>query len=182
MILSKEATRSVIGWEPVNDGILTARLQSCRAKTTIIQVHSPNEDSAEADKDKFYDDLQDAFNRFPNHDIKVLMGEINAKIDSERTRMEQIIGPHGSAQKTNDNGDRILLFCSINSLAVHSSSFAHKDIQQKIWRSPDGKIKNEVDYVCISQGWKTSVKDVRVCRGEDIGSDHHIVLAMMRLR
>ena len=29
------------------------------AKTTIIQVYAPPEDSAEADKDKFYDDLYD---------------------------------------------------------------------------------------------------------------------------
>ena len=133
-------------------------------------------------KTNFMMTYKDAFNRNPNHDIKVLMGDMNSKINSDKTGMEQISGTHGSAQETIDNGEHLLLFCSINSLAVSSSFFSHKDIHKKTWRSRDGKIRNEIDYVCISQRWKSSVKDVRVCRGAYSGSDHHVVLAMMRLR
>ena len=182
LILSKEAARCLIGWEPVSDRILTARFQSCHTKTTVIQVYAPTEDSAEADKDAFYNQLQDTFNRIPDHDVKILMGDLNAKIDGDRTGMELVVGPHGSAQKTNNNGERLLLFCSVNSLAVANTFFAHKDIHKKTWRSPDGKTNNEIDYLCISQRWKTSIKDVKACRGADVGSDHHLVRAMLQLR
>ena len=100
MILSKETTRSLIGWEPMSNRIHATRFQSCHAKTIIIQVYASAEDSAEADKDDLYDDLLDTFNGIPNQYIKVLMGDLNAKTDRNRTSF----GPHGSAQKTNDNG------------------------------------------------------------------------------
>ena len=53
MILNNEASRSLMGWKPVNDRILTARFKSCHSKTSIIQVYAPTEE-AEEEKDDFH--------------------------------------------------------------------------------------------------------------------------------
>ena len=37
-------------------------------------VYAPTEDSTETGKENCYDDSQEAINRIPHHDIKVLMG------------------------------------------------------------------------------------------------------------
>ena len=71
---------------------------------------------------------------------------------------------------------------SINSLAFSRSFFAHKEIYKRTCRSPDGKVRNETVYVCISQRWKIPFNEVRVYEGADVASDDDSVRAMMRLR
>ena len=60
--------------------------------------------------------------------------------------------------------------------------FKHKLILKKTWRSPDGTVENEIDYICISQRLRSTLHDVRVYRGADIGSDHHLVIATLKLK
>ncbi|XP_019618826.1 PREDICTED: uncharacterized protein LOC109465826 [Branchiostoma belcheri] len=182
MVLDKEASRALTGWKPVNDRIITARFQSRHGKTTIVQVYAPTEDADEVDKDDFYEQLQDTFDNIPSHDVKILMGDFNAQIDSNRQGFDGVVGPFGTAQKTSDNGERLLLFCNINSLNIGNTYFQHKVIHKKTWRSPNGTTQNEIDYVCINQRWRSSLLDVRVFRGADVGSDHHLLGARVRLR
>ena len=41
---------------------------------------------------------------------------------------------------------------------------------------------NQIDYVCISQRWASSVQDSRVHRGGDVGSDHYLVITVMKVK
>ena len=182
MILSKAASQALIGWKPVNERIITARFQSKHTKTTIVQVYAPTEDADEDDKDKFYDQLQDTIDDIPSHDIKLLIGDMNAQISKNRQGIEHVIGPHATSCKTNDNGERLILFCSMNNLCIGNTYFAHKSIHKKTWRSPDGHTKNEIDYICINKRWRSTIQDVRAYRGADVGTDHHLVRASLRLR
>ncbi|XP_078682172.1 uncharacterized protein LOC144916725 [Branchiostoma floridae x Branchiostoma belcheri] len=182
LILDKEASRALTGWKPVSDRIITARFQSRHGRTTIVQVYAPTDDAEESIKDQFYELLQDTFDSIPNHDVKILMGDFKAQLDSSRQGFEGVIGPFGSALRTSDNGERLLFFCNLNSLTIGNTFFQHKLIHKKTWSSPDGTVNNEIDYICISQRWKSALLDVRVYRGEDVGSDHHLLGAKMRLR
>ena len=185
MILSKAASQALIGWKPVNERIIMARFQSKHTKTTIVQVYAPTEDADEDDKDdkdKFYDQLQDTIDDIPSHDIKLLIGDMNAQISKNRQGIEHVIGPHATSCKTNDNGERLILFRSMNNLCIGNTYFAHKSIHKKTWRSPDGRIKNEIDYICINKRWRSTIQDVRTYRGADVGTDHHLVRASLRLR
>ena len=129
MILNNEASRSLMGWKPVNDRILTTRFKSCHSKTTIIQVYAPTEE-AEEEKDDFYNSLHDTLNKIPKHDIKILMGDMNAQISTNKYGFEQMIESFGSTSHTNNNGERFILFCSINGLCIGNSYFRHKMIHK----------------------------------------------------
>ena len=182
IVLGREASRALIGWKPVNDRIITARFQSRHTKTTIVQVYAPTEEADDETKDAFYDQLQATFDCIPSHDLKMVIGDLNAQINQDRQGVEHLIGPFGSAGRTSGNGERLKLFCNINNLAIGNTFFQHKNIHKKTWRSPDGNTKNEIDYICIDQRWRSSLKDVRVCRGADVGSDHHLLRAKVLLR
>ena len=182
LILDREADRAMIGWKPVNDRIITVRFQSRHAKTTLIQVYAPTEDATEEAKDTFYQQLQDVFNETPSYDVKILMGDLNAKIDNKRDGFQDVIGPYGSARETNDNGERFISFCNTNGFFIGNTQFQHKKIHKNTWRSLNGHVFNEIDYICINKKWRGALQDVRTYRGADIGSDHYLLAAKMQLR
>ena len=182
LMLNKEAAQVLIGWKSVSERMITARFQSTHMKATVIQVYAPTEDAAECDKDAFYDQLQNAINEIPSHDARMLIGDLNAQICADRQGLEQVIGPHDTATQTNDNGDRLLPFCNTNGLCIGNTYFAHKTLHRKTWRSLDGVTKNEIDYICINNRRRSGLSDVRVYRGADIGSDHHLLMSTYRLR
>ena len=70
----------------------------------------------------------------------------------------------------------------MNGISLGNTFFNHKTIHKKTWISPDGSTETELDYFCINNRWRTSLHDVKVYRGADIGSDHHLVVAKIRLK
>ena len=131
IILNEEAEKALIGWKPVNDRIITARFQSRHTKTTAVVIYAPTEEAEEEEKDNFYDQCQDVFNEIPKHDMVLLLGDMNAQVDSNRQGLEHVIGPHGSAQQTNDNGERLLMFCNSNGICIGNTYFKHKLIHKR---------------------------------------------------
>jgi len=130
-VLNRQAS-ALSGWKQVNDRIITARLQSLQAKTTIVQVYVPTEDASDIDKDAFYDQLQDVIDD-TSHDVKLLLGDFNAQTDNKHQGLVHVIGPHGLARHTTDNGERLLLFCNVNGFCVGNKYYPHKDIHKKTW-------------------------------------------------
>ena len=183
-VLNVAAAKSLIGWKPVNDRIITVRFQTRFAKTTVHTGVRTNWWHRRRREGRV---LRTATGRRQRNtksrrDIKLIMGDWNAQLDADRSGVEQVKGPHGTGNCTADNGDRFLLFCNINCLSIGNTFFAHKTIHKKTWRSPDGNTKNEIDYTCVSQWWRSALQDVRVYRGADVGSDHHLLTAAMRIR
>jgi len=147
-----------------------------------VQVYAPTETSPVEEKDAFYEQLQTTLDDVPSYDVKLLLGDFNAKIGPDRRGSEAVIGPHGSAQNTNDNGERMTMMCSANGLYVGNTLFKHKRIHKMTWTSPDGNTQNEIDYVCINRRWRSSLLDVRAYRGAGVGSDHNLVTAKIRIK
>ena len=105
LCLSLPVVKALIGWKPVNEHIITARFQTRHAKVTIIQAHAPTMEIDDKKKDNFYKILQNVKVEVPQHDIKLLMGDFNVQIDKSCQGMESTIGPHWSANITNENGE-----------------------------------------------------------------------------
>ena len=72
-------------------------------------------------------------------------------------------------------------FCSVNNLVITNTLFEKKTSTRWTFQGPDGITKNLVDYIIVNNRWKSSVQDVRVCSAE-IGSDHRLVMARVKLR
>jgi len=53
VMLNIEATKALVGWKPVNERIITARLCTKHAKLTIVQVYAPIESASDGEKDLF---------------------------------------------------------------------------------------------------------------------------------
>ena len=82
----------------------------------------------------------------------------------------------------NDNGERFADFCAYNKFVIGGSIFMHKRIHKATWISPDGATENQIDHFCVSHRFRRSLDDVRAVRGADVDSDHHLLLAKLKLR
>ena len=57
-----------------------------------------------------------------------------------------------------------------------------KGIHKATWKFPDHRTENQIDHICISWKFRRSWQEVRVLRGADVSSDHHLVVTVVRLR
>nr|KAG5707093.1 hypothetical protein BaRGS_011804 [Batillaria attramentaria] len=107
LMLAPEAQQALIGWEPVNSRIITAKFITKKKdiKLNIIQCYAPTNDAEEEKKDDFYQQLQTVIDRGGAKDMTILMGDFNAKIGSDNTGYEDTMGTHGLGQM-NENGER----------------------------------------------------------------------------
>lgn len=182
-MLSRQAQRALIGWEEHGSKITTASFRTKQKKVNlnVIQCYTPTNNSYEENKDEFYNRLQKIVETLRARDIVILMGDFNAMVGLNNTGYEQVMGIHGLGVM-NDNGERFAERCAINNLVIRGSVFPHKRIHKSSWVSPDGVSENQIDHICISKKFRRSLQDVRVRRGADVGSDHHLVVASMQLK
>ena len=71
--------------------------------------------------------------------------------------------------------------CQANEFVIGGTLFPHKECHKRTWRPP-GVIVNQIDHLAFSRRWRSSLQDVRVLRGADAGSDHHLLMAKVRLK
>ena len=182
-MLSKPAQKALIGWEAHGPRIIMATFQTKthRLNINIIQAYAPTNDSEERDKDEFYNRLLSITQNCPKRNIIVLMGDFNAKIGSENKGYEDVMGREGLGLM-NENGEMFADLCATNSLVIGGSLFQHRKIHKATWVSPDLSTANQIDHICISKRFRRSLQDVRVKRGADIASDHHLLVARLKLK
>ena len=114
-------------------------------------------------------------------DVTILTGDCNAKLGSNSRGYEEVMGTHGIGEM-NENGEMFADVCSFNRLIIGGSVFPHRRIHKATWVSPDHRTENQIDRICISQKFRRSMQDVRVHRGADAASDHHLVLTNLKLK
>ena len=81
------------------------------------------------------------------------------RIGSNNAGNEDVIGTQAMGNR-NDNGDKLISFCSASGLKIGGSLFQHKQIHKGTWRSPDGNTVNQIDHMCLSRRWISSLQDV----------------------
>ncbi|XP_062620528.1 uncharacterized protein LOC134282096 [Saccostrea cucullata] len=178
--LSKAAAKSLIEYHPVNERMMRARLDTKPIKTSIIQVCSPTNEAEYETKQDFYEALQAELEKIPKHDLTIIMGDFNAKIGQDNIRYDRVMGKYGCGTM-NENGEHLAEFCGYNNFVIGGTLFPHKDIHKLTWISPGRRGKNQIDHIVINGKWRRSLRDVRVRRGADVGSDHHLVTADFKL-
>ncbi|VDP40306.1 unnamed protein product [Schistosoma margrebowiei] len=165
LMLSKVARNALVGWESHGSRIIKASFKT-------------NNDDI---KDQFYDRLQSSIEKCPRKDLTILMGDLNAKVGIDNTVYEDIMGRHGLGQR-NENGERFANLCAFNKLVIGGTIFPHKRIHKATWISPDHTTENQIDHICINKKFRRTMEDVRIRRGADIVSDHHLVVANFKLK
>lgn len=168
-------------WVPINERICMLRIKAKFYYISIICAHAPTLDSDESEKDNFYDQLERTYDTIPAYDMKIVLGDYNAKVGQEQ-QFFGTIGKHSLHTDTNDNGMRLITFAASRNMVISSTNFPHPNIHKHTWKSPDGVTKNQIDHVLCDRRHSGNILDVRSMRGADLSSDHYLVRAKIRCR
>ena len=147
----------------------------------VINAHAPTEEKDDHIKDSFYEELEHTFDQLSRYNMKILLGDFNAKVGREDI-FKPTIGKESLHATSNDNGVRLVNFATSKNLIVKSTTFPHKDIHKYTWTSPDGLTHNQIDHILIDKRRHTSIVDIRTFRGADCNSDHYLVIGTLRER
>lgn len=181
LLMSAGARKALMEWRAVSDRIMTARFRTRARPVTIVQVYAPTEMDKENVKDDFYSQLAVTVKNIKKGDIKIVMGDLNAKVGTDNVGREHIMGKNGIGMR-NDNGERFVEFCTEEDLVIGGTLFKHKDIFKVTWYSPDGITKNQIDHFTISRKWRRSLLDVRVYRSADVYTDHKLLIGTIQIK
>lgn len=173
-IVKKSVSHNVIEYEAISPRHCRLRLKGRFANISLISVHAPTEDAEEEEKEQFYEKMEQAYDKLPKYDVKVVLGDYNAKVGKEKEN-HPVVGYHSKHQESNENGWKLIDFAFSKEMVIKSTCFPHKEIHKETWISPDGRTKNQIDHVLIDARHASNIMDVRSMRGADIDSDHILV-------
>jgi len=182
LVLSSTAEKALLGFNPVSDRIITARFRTMLGGMTVCQVYAPTINANDMEMDEFYSSLQDVISNVPKTDLIIMMGDFNAKVGNQYYDSNGSVGKFGYGQR-NERGDRLVQFCILNDLVISNTQFKQsKDNRCWTWQSPNGIDCNQIDYIMISKKWRGSLRNSRAFPSADVGSDHQLVLANVKLK
>ena len=100
---------------------LKAKWFSC----TLINVHAPTNKKNGRVKEEFYNLLEQNINQIANSDIKVMLGDFNAKVGKERL-YKPTIDNENLHNETSNNRIRMIQFAISKCFNVRSTIIPHK--------------------------------------------------------
>lgn len=179
IFISKEQRRCLLNWEAHSERIIMARFRGKQNNILVINCYAPTDEATLDAKELFYEQLTASFRKVHQQEVTVLIGDFNAQVGQVAS---QATGMYGLNSRTTDNGRRLVEFCTEEDLVIGGTLFPHKDIHKYTWTSPDGRTRTQIDHICISRKWRTSLQDVRNKRGAMLHTDHHLVTADIKLK
>ena len=180
--LAGATARSLMGYNPISDRVLVVRLHARPTNITIIQVYAPTSAAMDEEVGHFYEVVQQALDATPATDFLVLLGNFNTKIGEGVDDCEEAtIGRFGLGSR-NERGEYLVSFATNNKLTVCNTLFEQHKRRLYTWMSPDGKTRNQIDYILIQKGKRTCVRNTRTFPGADCGSDHQLLCVDVHYR
>ena len=134
-IVGKRVKHLIIDFMAKSPRLCKIRIRGAFFNYSLINVHAPTEDKDDDEKEAFYEDLDDLYLSCPKSDIKIVLGDMNAKIGKE-TEFKPTIGRYSLHDKSNDNGHKLIDFAANHNMVISSSFFPHKRIHKMTWKSP----------------------------------------------
>ena len=114
IFLAKATARSLLGYKPVNDRIITIRLMGQAKNITLIQVYAPTSASTEEELENFYETLQKEVDNKDSQDILMISGDFNAKVGRKTNSEKDGIIVNAGLGKRNKRGSRLVDFALSN--------------------------------------------------------------------
>ncbi|XP_037872508.1 uncharacterized protein LOC119629720 [Bombyx mori] len=176
-LIKKEYKNNILSFSGLSERVAILQLEFNKKIISIIQVYAPTEKASKEEMEKFYESLQEAQAQ-TSGDV-LLMGDFNAKVGIAKTKEDKILGKFGYG-KRNERGEKLIEFAFEHKLSIMNTYFKMRQNRKWTWKSPNGKVKNELDYILSNQ--PKSIRKIEVLHGLGYSSDHRLVRATYSLQ
>ena len=129
--------------------LLHIRFTSSQGKVNIISAYAPTLYAPDDEKDIFFQAMENTVTSIPKTEHMYILGDLNSRVGSDNDGWPKCLGPHGVGT-INDNGQRLLEFCSVHCLCVTNTYFSGKDSHKVSWCHPRSKRWHQLD-LCITR-------------------------------
>jgi exonuclease III len=97
--------------EFISDRMSYIGLRGRWCNIVVFNVHAPREKESDETKDAFYETLEEVFDHLSKYNLKIMLGDFNAKLEKEDI-FKPAIGNESLNQDSNDNYGRIVKFAT----------------------------------------------------------------------
>ncbi|PZC78256.1 hypothetical protein B5X24_HaOG202328 [Helicoverpa armigera] len=176
-LVSKKWKNNIIEFRGYSERVAVIKFRLTNTKTlTLVQTYAPTSAYSDDEVEDYYDLLNKACDD-NRGTFNMVLGDFNAKIGARQHQDDgKIIGPHGLGTR-NERGSRLLQFAFGQMLSISNTFFTKKPQRRWTWISPDGKTRNEIDFILSS--CKYIVKDVGIINKIKFSSDHRPLRAKL---
>ena len=144
---TERVQNAVLGFNLKNNRMISVLSQGKPFNIIVIQVCAPSNNAEEAEVERFYEDLQDLLELIPKTDVLFIIGDWDAKVESQET--PGVTGKFGLGV-WNEAGQRLLELCQKNALVIANTLFQQHKRRLYTWSSSDGQYQNQIDYLLSS--------------------------------
>ncbi|XP_055389945.1 uncharacterized protein LOC129618936 [Condylostylus longicornis] len=177
VLINKKFENSIWNVQYINDRLIMVTLSYNTCNLHMISAYAPDINKPIEEITEFYDKLQELMDTIPESDKLVIMGDFNARIGDEilngvKNRFNESV--------INENGEKLIEFCSQNLLRLNNTFFPHKPQHKYTWSNTRGH-QSTIDYIITNRSILPSqILDVRTLTSANVGSDHGLVLCKIR--
>ena len=118
--------------------------------------------------------------RVSSTESTLLIGNFNAHFGTDTNTWKGVIGKHGVTGLIK-NGRYLLQFCCSNGLRIVNTFFQYREVHKYTWYRPSMNQKSLIDFCIVLSDLYSDVLHVRVKRGAELSTDHHLVVCSLRL-
>ena len=166
----------VSDWIPLESRVCMLKLKVLDQSLCLLQVYAPN---ATSEYQAFVDEVNDALLRVSHTKSTVLTRNFNAHVGIDTDTWKGMIGKHG-VTGLNEDGKYLLKFCCSNGLCIMNTFLQHRVVHKYTWYQSSIGQKSLIDFCIVSSDLFSDVLDVRVKRGAELSTDHHLVVCSLR--
>ena len=178
-LVHKDIAKNVIEFKGGSErtAMIIVKLNS-KYSVKIIQVYAPTSAYSDEVVEGMYEEINELMDKVSTQ-YTIVMGDFNAKIGMRKQGENSIVGPYGIGER-NERGDRLVEFAASRKLYIGNSKYKKRDSRKWTWKSPDGSVKNEIDFIMTNK--EDTIEDLTVLNRVNTGSDHRLVRARFNFR
>ena len=157
-ILKEKLAKQPVVYDLINERVMTIQLKTAQEPLFVFQIYAPDSFYSPDLKDEFYSLLQQQINKLPMKSIKINMGDFYGNVGTNGIDIHpDNCGKYGVG-RMNDEEERLQDLCAMNNLAVMNSVYKQRKNRLVTWICPDGRAKNQIDYILVPIDQKGLIK------------------------